>query len=68
MKANSTSWAGTRQEGSVPKYLKFRICQSTFGFSVDQTDRITKLVNEWFPTGIFRKADTHVRTDSAYEK
>ena len=27
-----------------------------------------ELVNEWFPTGKFRKSDTPFRTDSAYEK
>ena len=26
------------QEGSVLKYLNFRICQSPLGFSIDQTD------------------------------
>ena len=33
------------QEGSVLKYLNFRIFQSPLGFSVDQTDHITELVN-----------------------
>ena len=37
------------QEGSVLKYLNFRIFQSSLSFSVDQTDKIMKLVNEWFP-------------------
>ena len=27
-----------------------------------------ELVNEWFPTGKFRKVDIHFRTDSAHEK
>ena len=54
------------QEVSVFKYLKFRIFQSTIGFSVDQTDHIIELVNEWFSTGKFRKVDTPFRTDSAY--
>ena len=40
------------QEGSVLKYLNFRICQSPLGFSVDQTDTIMKLVNEWLPTAV----------------
>ena len=39
------------QEGSVLKYLYFRILQSPLGFIVDQTDSIMELVNEWFPTG-----------------
>ena len=39
------------QEGSVLKYLNLRIFQSPLGFSVDQTDHIVELVNEWFPTG-----------------
>ena len=56
------------QEGSVLKYLNFRIFQSALGFSVDQTDHIMELVNEWSPTGKFRKVDTHFRTEYAYEK
>ena len=56
------------QEGSVLKYLNFRIFQSPLGFSVDQTDHIMELVNEWLPTGNFRKVDTPFWTDSAYEK
>ena len=56
------------QEGSVLKYLNFRICHSPLGFSIDQTDHIMKLVNEWFPTGKFRNVDTPFRTDSSYEK
>ena len=39
------------QEGSVLKYLYFRILQSPLGFIVDQTDSIMEIVNEWFPTG-----------------
>ena len=56
------------QEGSVLKYLNFRSFQSTLTFSIDQTDHITELVNEWFPTGKFRKVDTPFRTDSSYKK
>ena len=56
------------QEGSVLKYLNFRICQSPLGFSIDQTDHIMELVNEWFPTGKFRNVDTPFWTDSSYEK
>ena len=56
------------QEGSVLKYLNLRICQSPFGFSVYHTDHIMEQVNEWFPTGKFRRVDTHFRTDSTYEK
>ena len=41
------------QKVSVFKYLKFRICQSPFGFSIDQIDHIMELVNEWFPTAKF---------------
>ena len=43
------------QGGYVLKYLNFRIFQSPLGFSIDQTDHIMKLVNEWFPTGKFIK-------------
>ena len=56
------------QEGSVLKYLNFRIFQSPLGFSIDQTDHIMELVNEWFPTGNFRNIDAPFRTDSPYEK
>ena len=45
------------QEGSVLKYLNFRIFQSPLGFITDQTDQIMELVNEWFPTGKFRNVD-----------
>ena len=38
------------QEGLVLKSLNFRIRQSPLGFSVDNTDRILELVNEWFTT------------------
>ena len=56
------------QEGSVIKYLNFRIFQSPHGFTIDQTDHIMELLNEWFPTGNFRNVDTHFWTDSSYEK
>ena len=39
------------QEGSVLKYLNSRIYQSPLGFSVDQTNYFTELVNEWPPAG-----------------
>ena len=56
------------QEGSVLKYLNLRIFQYSFSFSVDQTYHIMELVNEWFPTGKFRKFDTPFRKYSTYEK
>ena len=37
------------QEGYVLKYLKFKICQSPLGLSINQTDHIMKIVNEWLP-------------------
>ena len=46
------------QERSVLKYLNLRIFQSYLGFSVDQTDHTMELVNEWLPTGKFRKVNT----------
>ena len=52
------------QEGSVLKYLNFQIWQCTLDFSFDQSDNIMEIVNEWFPTGKYRKVD---RTDSTYE-
>ena len=56
------------QEASVIKYLNLHILQYPLGFSVDHTDQIMKLVDEWFQTGKFRKIDTPFRTDSTYEK
>ena len=56
------------QEGSVFKYLNFRICQSPLDSSIYQTDHVMELVNEWFPTGKFINADTPFRTDSSYGK
>ena len=56
------------QEESVLKYLYFKIFQSLLGFSVDQTGHILELVNEWSPTGKFRKVDTPFRIDSTYAK
>ena len=54
------------QEGSVLKYLNFRIFQSPLGFSIDQIDHIMELLNEWFPTGKFTNVDTPFRIDSSY--
>ena len=56
------------QEGSVLKYLNFRVFQYLLGLSVDQNDHIMKLLNEWFPTGKIRNFNTTIRTYSAYEK
>ena len=56
------------QEGSVLKYLNFRVFQSPLGFSIDQTDHIMELVNEWFPTGKLRKVNTPFWTHSSYGK
>ena len=55
------------QEGSVFKYPNLRIYQAPLDFSVDHTDHIMELVNEWFPTGKFRKVDTPFRTDSKHK-
>ena len=51
------------KELSVLKYLNFRIFQSPLGLIIYQTDHITELVNEWFPTGKFRKFK-YLRTDT----
>ena len=56
------------QERPVLKYLNFRIFRSPLDFSIDQTEQIMELVNEWFPNGKFRNVDTPFRTDSSYEK
>ena len=56
------------QEGSVLKYPNLLLFQSPIGFSVDQTDQITEIVNEWSPAGKFRKVDTPFRKESTYEK
>ena len=56
------------QEGSVLRYRNFRIFHSPLGFSIDKNDHITEIVNEWLPTGKFKKFDLPFRTDSTYEK
>ena len=56
------------QKVSVFKYLKFRISQSPFGFSIDQIDHIMELVNEELPAEKYRKVDTPFWMDSTYEK
>ena len=38
------------QEGSIHKYLNFQNFQSPLGFSFDQNNHITELVNQWPPT------------------
>ena len=55
------------QEGYVLKYLNFQIFRYPLGFSVDKTDQIMELVNEWFPAGKFRKVDKRFRTESTHE-
>ena len=55
------------QEGPVLKYLHPKIFRSPLGFSVDDTDHITEIVNKWLPDRKFRKVDTTFRTDSTYE-
>ena len=49
------------QEGSVFKYLNYQTFQSPLGFSIDQTDHIMEILNEWFPTGKVPSVDTHFR-------
>ena len=44
------------------------IIQSPLDFNIYQTNHIMELVNEWFPTGIFRKFDTPFWTESTYVK
>ena len=56
------------QEGFVIKYLNFQIFQSPIGFSIDHTDYIVELVNEWSPTRIFRNVDTPFWSESTYKK
>ena len=56
------------QEGSVLKYQHLRIFRSHLGFSVDHTDHIMKLVNEWSLIETFRKFDATFMIDSTYEK
>ena len=43
------------QEGSVLKYLNFRIYQYPIGFGIDHIDNIMKLVNRWSPTDFLEK-------------
>ena len=50
------------------KYLNFRVSHYPLGFSIDHTDHIMELINEWLPTGKFRNVDTPFCTDHSYEK
>ena len=54
------------QEGSVLKYINFQIYQSPLDLSIDKTDQIMELVNEFFPTEKNRNLDTHFSTDLTY--
>ena len=54
------------QEVPVPKYLNLPIFQYPLGFSVDHTDHIMKLVNEWLLTGKCINIYTPFCTDSTY--
>ena len=56
------------QEGYSLKYLNFPNFQSPLGLRVYQTDHITEVVNEWFPTGKIRKDDTPFSTDSTLKR
>ena len=56
------------KEGYVLKYQDFLIFHYPLGFSIDQTDHILELINEWFPTGKFRTVDALFYKDSIYEK
>ena len=60
----------TRQEGPELKYLNFRIIQSEFGISMDQTRHIREsIIDPWFGTSTnVRTADTPFRTDSQFEQ
>ena len=42
-----------KQEGSVLKYINFRILLSHLVFSIHRSDNIIELVYEWFPDGNF---------------
>ena len=56
------------QQLFVLKYLNLRICHPPLGFSVDHTDHIMELVNEWPPPVKFINVGTPFRTYSKYEK
>ena len=56
------------QERSIRKYQNFRIFQSPLYLSIDKTDHITEIVNEWFPTRKCRKFDTPLRSEYTYKK
>ena len=52
----------------VLKSFTFQVCQSPLGFIINNTYHNMELVNEWNSTGMFRKVDANVWTDSTYEK
>ena len=57
-----------KQEGSVLKYINFRILLSHLVFSIHRSDNIIELVYEWFPDGNFWKFHTPFHTNSKYDK
>ena len=58
----------TTQEGTILKYLNFRIIQSDSGVSIDQTDHILDLVNSYIPVDTkLSPVDTPLRTDRQFQ-
>ena len=58
----------TTQEGTVLKYLNFRIIQSTHGVSIDQTTHIQELVNTYTPIDMkLQIVDTPLRADRQFQ-
>lgn len=58
----------TTQTGTVLSYLNYRIIQSTHAISVDQTDFIQSIVNQYIPaTTKSTKIDTPLRTDRNFD-
>ena len=58
----------TTQEGSVIKYLNFRIIQSPHGISIDQTNHILDLVNSHIPKEtLLGDVNTPLRSDRKFQ-
>ena len=58
----------TTQEGSLVKYLNFRIIQSIHGISIDQTDHILDFVNTYIPVDTkLDPVNTPLRSDRQFQ-
>ena len=63
----NTAFGVTYQDSSVIKYLNYNIIQSEFGISLDQTEFISGILDEYIPKNMkVPKTDTPLRTDKQF--